>query len=391
MTTRWIALLLAALVPAAACGDDARPAGDAGGDGTEVDAGSTDQDAAAPDGAPAAVATVLAVGTDFSTAGVASTISVPGLEVTTNAVEGVASTDPVVRHIGDRVYIVNRLGQDNVTVLDAADLTLVAQISTGAGSNPQDVAVVNGRLYVAAWGSPGLVVVDLGRPDDGVIDTIDLSRLDPDGLPNCGTVVADSPHIMVVCGLLDDANFFAPRGPGIAVKLDTGGLDDALEWETPIRPFGLAYSPVGSLDVWVATVDDFSDPAAGGCIHDLSFLDLEPDCLVDNAALGGFASAMAWDTVTQRLWVTVTTGFDEEDFGPIGKLVSVDIDTGEVEPVTLADGVRPMDLALCPSGHLAISDATRGVRVLAPGAEEELTSGPLDIGLPPVSNGLACY
>jgi hypothetical protein len=371
MTTRWIALLLAAPALVAACGDnDAAPG---------------------PDGAPTATATVFAVGTDFATAGVASTISIPGLEVSTNVVEGVASTDPVVRHIGDRIFIVNRFGQDNVTVLDAADLSLIAQISTGSGSNPQDVAVVNDRLYVAAYGSPGLVVVDLNRPDDGVIETIDLSRLDPDGLPNCGTVVADSPDVMVVCGVLDDANFLAPRGPGVAVKFDVDGLDGDEEWPTEIRPLGLAHRPDASLDVWVGTVDDFSDPTAGGCIQDLSLGGFEPGCMVDNAALGGFASAMAWDPVDERLWVTVTTGFDEEDYAPIGKLVSVDILTGEVEPVPLAEGIRPMDLALCPSGHLVISDATRGVRVLAPGGREELTSEALDIGLPPVSNGLACY
>ena len=388
MTTRWIALLLAAPVAAAACGDDARPAGDAGGGGAEADAGSTAVDAAAPD----AHATVFAIGTDFSTTGVASTISIPGLDVAIGAVDGVASTDPVVRHIGDRLYIVNRLGQDNVTVLDAGDLSLVAQISTGAGSNPQDVAVVNGRLYVAAYGSPGLVVVDLDRPDDGVIDTVDLSAHDPDGLPNCGTVMADGADVLTVCGLLDDANFLAPRGPGIAVKLDAGGLDVVEEWPTAIRPFGLAHAPAGASEVWIPTVEDFADLAAGGCIQRLSFLDdLEPDCVVDNAALGGFASAMAWDATTERLWVTVTTGFDEDDFGPIGKLVSVDVITGDVEPVTLAEDSRPMDVAICPSGHLAISDATRGVRILSPGAGEELTSGPLDIGLPPVSNGLACY
>lgn len=370
MTTRAIALLLLALAPAA-CGDDSQP---------------DDGDGAA------ALSTVLAVGTDFATAGVLSTIDVPDLEVTTNAVEGVASTDPVVRHIDDRVYIVNRLGQDNVTVLDAADLSLVAQISTGTGSNPQDVAVVDGLLFVAAYGSPGLVVVDLDRPDDGVIDTADLSAGDPDGLPNCGTVMADGADLLAVCGLLDDEAFLAPRGPGVAVKIDGEGLDVVEEWQTEIRPFGLAHAAAGGADVWVATIDDFSDPAAGGCIQRLSFLDdVEPTCAVDNAALGGFASAMAWDAETERLWVTVTTGFDEADFGPIGQLVAVDVATGEVETVAMADGARPMDLARCPSGHIAVSDATRGVRVLAPGGDEELTSGPIDIGLPPVSNGLTCY
>lgn len=395
MTTRWTALLLAALASATACNGDSDQVRDTDGEGTDADAGPTDgvDAASAPDAAPTDLATVFAVATDFATAGVASTVSIPGLEVTTNAVEGVASTDPVVRHIGDRLYIVNRFGQDNVVVLDAADLSLVAQISTGAGSNPQDVAVVDDLLYVAAYGSPGLVVLDLSRPDDGVIDTIDLSALDPDGLPNCGTLVAMGREVIAVCGILDDANFLAPRGPGVAVWMQPGTGDDmVMATMSQIRPFGLAQTIVTASLVMVPTVDDFANPSAGGCIEMISFTaGPQTRCLVENADLGGFASAVAWDADQERLWVTVTTSFDEDDFGPLGNLVTADITTGEVEPVTLAEGIRPMDLALCPSGHIALSDATRGVRVLAPNARLELTSSALDIGLPPVSNGLACY
>jgi hypothetical protein len=54
------------------------------------------------------------------------------------------------------------------------------------------------------------------------------------------------------------------------------------------------------------------------------------------------------------------------------------------------DDVRAMDIAACPGGAMVVSDATLGVRVYDE-AGAETTDGPLDLGLPPVSNGLVCY
>ncbi len=382
--TRLAPLALALL---AACGDNlaALPEGtvaDAGG-GTEPDA------AATPDSGPT-TATAFAVATDFATTGVASTISIPELTLTVPAVEGVASTDPVARLQGDRLFVVNRFGQDNITILDPARLTLIDQISTGAGSNPQDVARVGDRLYVAALAAPGLLVIDLTRPDKGVVDTIDLSRLDPkDGLPDCASVVAVGDQIVAVCSVLDEA--FTPRGPGQIALIAGGVVVDTVSM-TQVRPFGLAQAAPAGDSVLITTVLDFADLDAG-CVESIAVGKgtLEASgCLVDNADLGGMVSALAWNPAGDGIWMTVTTSFDEKDFGPHGDLVSLPAG-GEPARVDLPEEVRPMDLAVCPTGHLVISDATRGVRVLAPGAERELTSVPLDIGLPPVSNGLVCY
>ena len=104
----------------AACGDDGRSGADAG--------------PPAPDGGDGSAtdrSTAFAVATDFVATGIASTIAIPSLDVSPNAVDGVASTDPVVRHQDGRLYVINRFGQDNVTVLEAATLQLIGQVSTG--------------------------------------------------------------------------------------------------------------------------------------------------------------------------------------------------------------------------------------------------------------------
>lgn len=366
----------------AACGDDLRPPAADG--------------AAQPDGGgdEPVPATVFAVATDFFSAGVASAIDLPGLEVRQNAVDGVASTDPVVRWIDGRLFIVNRFGHDNVTVLDAASLQLVAQISTGAGSNPQDVAADGDLLYVPTLSGKGVVVLDLAHPDDGVVDTIDLSALDPDdGEPNCHSAVRVERRLAVVCGILDQR--FRPRSRGLVAVIDLDGVEPLrrimLEYR---RPFGFALAPAsGPLagDVLVPTAPKFLEPAAAGCLERVHVSGDRPagaGCLVENADLGGFASGMAADD--ERVWLAVTTGFDPADYGSLGYAAAWNASAGALEPPMTDQAVRAMDIAACPGGAVAVSDATRGVRVYAAGGAE-MTDGPLDLGLPPVSNGLVCY
>jgi hypothetical protein len=380
MNTRS-AIALLALV-AAACGDDLR---------SSIDGGPPAADAG--DG-PTATATAFAVATDFVSAGIASAIDIPALEVRQNAVDGVASTDPVVRAIDGRIYIVNRFGQDNVTVLDAASLELVAQISTGTGSNPQDVAVDGDMVYVPTLAGRGVAVVDLARTDAGVIDTIDLSDLDPDdGEPNCHSAVRVERRLAVVCGILDER--FRPRRRGLVavIDLDSGGLLRAVPLEHR-RPFGFALAPdSGPLagDLLVPTAPKFLEPAAAGCVERVHITGDRPvgaGCLIDNEVLGGFASGLAADD--ERIWMAVTTGFDPDDYGPLGYAAAWNASAGAMEPPATADGVRALDIAVCPGGSLTVSDATLGVRVYDRSGAE-MTAAPLDLGLPPVSNGLVCY
>ncbi|HUS68464.1 MAG TPA: hypothetical protein VMZ28_28210 [Kofleriaceae bacterium] len=374
---------------AAACGDNNPHHVDGDGGAPAGDA------APRGDGQTPASSTVLAVATDFFSTGVATTVSVPGLEPAVDAVAGVASPDPVVRHQDGRVYVINRYMQDNVTALDDS-LGFIAQISTGPGSNPQDVAADGDRVYVATLAGPGVAVIDLSDPDAGVVDTIDLSALDSkDDIPNCHSIVRVERRLVVVCGVLDDDDgFLTPRGPGAVAVID---LDDdlavtELELDNE-RPFGFALAtPSGS--VLIPTVPDFGDLGAG-CVE---LVRAEPGrppaaagCLLSNEDLGGYASALAWDPEAERLWLTVTSSFDPDDYGPRGHAVAWDADEAQLGEPATDEEVRPMDVAVCPTGHIVLSDATRGVRVYAPGGAPELTEDPIDIGLPPVTNGLTCF
>lgn len=336
-------------------------------------------------------ATIFAVSTDYVSTGLASTITVPDLAVTQNAVDGVASTDPVVRRLGDRLFVVNRLGADNVTVLDPATLQLVAQISTGAGSNPQDVAMVGDSLFVPTFAGTGLVVLDLAHPDDGVVDTIDLSALDSDGQPNCGAAAAAGGKVFVACGLLDDNGDLSPQGPGRIAVIDASShaviTDFALTNANPIGPF-VAVPDLGG-DLIIDTVPDYAD-VSQGCIERITTgTPAASGCLVDHSDLGGIATGLA--PGAGSLWIAVTEGWDDQDYQPLGKVQSFDLGSMTLAgaPMTSA-GERAFDVARCPTGHLAVADAAGGIRVYDPQGVE-LTTEPLDIGLPPIGGGLTCY
>lgn len=341
-------------------------------------------------------ATVFAVSTDFVSTGIASTVAIPSLEVTPNAIAGVASTDPTVRYIDGTIYVINRFGADNITIIDPETMMLVAQISTGSGTNPQDIAVVGTRLYIAAFGSGNVLVIDTARPSDGVIATIDVSAMDPDGIPNCSTLAAVGDYVYVVCGVLDDTDgFFTPRGPGRLAVIDPS--DDSLVTDIALastNPQGqLMVAPEGSAlagELLIDSIPNYGD-LTEGCIERITpgAAPATNGCLVQHAALGGYAGSMAWSG--DDLWLAVTTGWDDQDFQPLGAVIP--FDTAQMQladtPMTPATQ-RAFDIVRCPTGHLVVADAAGGLRVYD-SAGLELTTAVLDLGLPPIGGGLTCY
>src|SRR5690606_22670541 len=117
---------------------------------------------------------------------------------------GAVAGDPVIRKLGDRLYVINRLGANNITILDAKTLALIDQVSAGANTNAQDVAVVGSdTLYAATLNDVGLVKIDIPSGDVTPID-IGTALSEPDGNPDCVSVYAVGTNVYVACGLLDE-------------------------------------------------------------------------------------------------------------------------------------------------------------------------------------------
>jgi len=158
------------------------------------------------------------VESDFSTGSFSS------IDGTTRAAScDVASvySDARVRWYNGRVYVVNRLGADNIEVLDGTTFGLIKQFSVGNGANPYDIAFASPtHAYVTRYESPDLWIVN---PATGSHDgTISLAGLaDADGIPEMDRMIVVGPLLFVSLQRVDRNNGFAPTDSSLVAVIDT--------------------------------------------------------------------------------------------------------------------------------------------------------------------------
>ena len=352
-----------------ACADDSNNNAADAGEGADLDA-AADTDAATPS------AMIVSVSGDYAGTGILSTLKVPEMELTINAVAGVVGGDPALRAIGDRLFILDRFGGDSVTILDR-DLALVGQVSTGIGSNPQDLAVIGDTLYVVAWDAAGVLVIDL---DDlsGVARTIDLSVLDAiDGMPDCNSIYAVGTRLFVSCQIMD-RNSFTPRGHGKIAVVDTS--DDSLEMtldlssNNPLAQFESL--PGGDLVFSTAPGAIFGASNDSGCVERISTTGTPSimGCLSENVKMNAYPSDVlpVGDSVYFVNVVDFTTANIQK------------YDGSSVGPASFEVGTNVTGISACPTGHIVVadnSDDARGLRVFDEDANA-LSANPVDPGWP---------
>lgn len=377
--TKSLALILLAT---AACGDNLQVA-------DSPDAGST------VDAAPQPLRAVVVAG-DFvaGNPGVMSVVDVKARTITTNvAPAGAIGNDPILRKIGDELLVVNRASGNSVTILDASTYALRAQLGTGAGSNPQDVAVIGEKVFVATLGNKGAVMLTRGS---ATITTIDLSADDPDGKPNCNSVYYAYNKLFVSCGLLDDTNVNLPaRGLGkvYVVNPTTLEVESSIDLTTS-NPIALleqipATAPHGG-DLVLPTID-FGTGA--GCVERIAAATATgAGCLVQNPAPFAFPGRASFLLGAKPLMVLSIASY------PNGYVRNFDLSTDTMLPDTLTPSTQVVgDIAGCENGEVVVADnafppstAPAGLRIYQ-GATEK-TTAPLAVGLRPASShGLVCY
>jgi hypothetical protein len=375
-------LLLTLLV---ACGDNGK-------------AVNTDPDASGNDTISFPARAVVVAG-DFVTpgfSGVMSRLDVGAMTVTQNvAPAGSIGNDPIIRKIGDELFVVNRAGGNNVTIFDANTLTVKEQLATGAGSNPQDVATYAKKLYVPADGTAGVVVLERGST---TIKTISLASLDPDGQPNCVSAIRAGNDIYVACGLLDPGTF-APRGPGRVAVIDaTSDTVRATVTLSTANPFGTFTELPGTMGIVIPTFD-FLAPTTR-CLERVTpgLSPLANGCLIQHAELGGYVVRSAVQRLgeTDMLWMVVNNG----DFSPPTdervRLWGYDLTSLTLwTPAITPEAQILSDVAPCPNGEVVVADKTmaaNGLRVYDGTSTMEKTTMPLPIGLRPQSApAIVCY
>ncbi len=352
-------------------------------------------DAAIAQDADVSHPTAVVVAGDFTAGhpGVMSKLDVASMTVTQNiAPQGAVGDDPIIRKFDNLLYVVNRSDGNNVTILDATTFALVEQLGTGAGSNPQDVAVVADELFVPVYGGTGIVVLHRGTT---TVDTVALGAADdPDGHPDCNSVYAVDNSIFVSCELLDAS--FNPRGPGKIYVLDSASktVSKTIAMMNP-NPFGLFERAPGNSviagDLVMPTVN-FMD--GSGCVEHITTNQeaASAGCLVTNAKLGGYPTRIDFQTLMDGT-VMMMMAVAASDFMH-ASLQGYDTGAAMLWPAPLSPDTEVIgDAVGCPNNSIVVSDTTmaaNGLRIYAD--LKESTTAPLPIGLAPKSaQGLVCY
>ncbi|MCP4675292.1 MAG: hypothetical protein GY854_07265 [Deltaproteobacteria bacterium] len=285
-------------------------------------------------------------------------------------------------------YIVSRGGADSITVVNPENgWSVNNQYSVGAGTNAQDIAVVSSeRAYVPRFGDPSLLIVHPTQGDE--LGQIDLSSYaDEDGNPEAALIYNVDGEVFVGLQRIDET--WAPTDYSSVLVID--GTDGSIIEEIQLT----AKNPVGKLRYSdaVKSLVLIEAGALGALDGGIEYLDPITHTLsglvISEETLGGDVSDAVIATETKGYAVI---GVYEGEM-PTSQLVSFNPSTGEkLNELIISAGWDLSYLELSPdSAELWVADRTMntpGIRIFDVSNDNELTTSPIDVGLPP---SMVCF
>jgi hypothetical protein len=343
---------------------------------------------------PSAAGKALVLSTDFST-GYYSGLDLASPWAHNDDIAGTCS-DAVARPHGDRVYILGRFGCDFVQVVDGSNLATLNQWSTGNGTNPQDIEVVSPtKAYISLYERNFLLIAN---PATGAaLGSVDLSAFaDADGLPETAEMAIVGNRLFVALQRLDRPGGFTAANPSYVVVVDctTDQIIDTnpnLPGVQPIvltgrNPFSeLVWDPVRE-KLFVAEAGNFGSLDGGVEYVNPKTLQAE-GFFVTEATLGGDLNGV-------RLWTDCNGYAIVNDANFQTKLVRFDRCTGQSLGICWqSTGYDLCDVEMdYARAQVLVSDRdllTPGVRIFRAGSSAQLTTSPIDLGLPPCDIAIA--
>jgi hypothetical protein len=216
----------------------------------------------------------------------------------------VVHSDSLGRYFGD-IFVVNRLGADNVVSIDSSTLNINGQISTGAGTNPQDFVFINScKGYVSLYQTDYISIINssftLDSTESGRISLSEYS--DADGSPEASFIYFDGEKVYVEIQNLEN---YVAVGPGkiIVINPETDLIEKHIQLISPNPATPVVNVPDSTLLV-VGTVNNYS--GTGGGIEVFSPTDSTSTLAVTSENLGGVTSEIIF-TEGQCGYVLVLT------------------------------------------------------------------------------------
>lgn len=343
--------------------------------------------------------TVVVLGANFTDP--TGTLSALPINAPRTPVKNLQTThsDAVVRSYGGLLYVVNRLGGDNIQVVDPANgFSVTAQFSTGQGTNPQDlIAVSSTKAYVSLYqpedNRSGDIDVDdiiIFNPETGgVVKKIDLTPFtanDGERLARASDLVKVGGKLLVAVQDLGDLAAAADQ-PGKIVAIDTAtdSISDSMVLSCR-DPVAMAYSNETEL-LYVACADYFNLASAFGGVEVV-----DPTSLT---SLGIFATDNDLGGAPGDIEVSGGRGFITVGTSNAGRdvystsVVSFNLDPAAPRDVkTLYEGAAYIqDIAVDENGRVVVGDRdphVNGILFLDPDTGD-VVDGPINTGPLPSS------
>lgn len=293
------------------------------------------------------------------------------------------SSDAVAKTINGKIYVINRWQQDNITIFSPPDFNSpLIQFSTGNGSNPHDIVLSSSdKAYITLYQENYLLVVNPNTGEE--LKRIDISSFaDSDGIPEADQMVIASGILYVTLQKLDESNQYQPAANGEILMIDTA--DDTIRGSillTGQNPYDINYqSSMNKLIV--SEVGSFYDLADGGIeMVDLITHEISAFILTESD-LGGNITDFVMKPSSSQGYIIVT------DSSYNTSIVSFDLEQAvKLKDVLIGKGFIYSGIALGDE-MLLVGDRTStnpGVRIISTQTDQEITTKPIDTGLPPFS------
>jgi hypothetical protein len=296
----------------------------------------------------------------------------------------------VARYYDGYFYVINRQGADNIQILDPNNnFSTVRQFSTGSGSNPQDVAFAGPtKLYVTRNNSNTMWIMN---PQTGLQSgSVDFSSFaDADGFCEMHQMFLYQNHLFVTIQRLDRDNYWAPVGTSYLAVVDVN--TDTFVDTDPVTP--------GVQAITLENTNPFNeiqlDPSTGylyvTCIGFWGLFDGGVEIIDPNSL--ATVGTLFTETSAQGDILDVEIVNDQIGYCLIGNaswftdLISFDPSMGTKSETIYAPADWVLqDIDRAPTGELFLADRTAvnpGVRLYHAATGVEITSSPIDVGLPP--------
>ena len=326
--------------------------------------------------------------TDYTT-GSSSVIRLDGSYTNNNDVTSVCS-DAVSRYYGGMVYVVNRMGCDNIQVLDpTSGFSTRIQFSVGNGSNPIDIAfLTETKAYVTRNESNELWIVDPTSGDH--TGTIDLSSFaDGDGICEMDHLFMMGDRLFVTIQRVDRDNWWLPVGDSYVAVIDCAA-DTLIDTDplspgkqsillTGTNPFNDIQHDPATNRLYVSCVGTWGVADGGVEIINPYTYESEGYIITESAGGGDITDAEMLSAVKGYAIIATPSFFTE--------LISFNPATGTKTGTIYAPGDWVLnDIEISPDGDLFVADQTAtnpGIWIYGTGTDTLITPDPINLGLPP--------